>query len=221
MRILNFIFLIFMLLTCLITLAEPTNPIHHGRFYSSRDSQVIDTLFLPVDQQYTVKFSVYRHVDSVEMIDNQKYRFSVSNLSSDPKYSKLQQYPDDWMLYNYMVLDYKAIIPMYISIYIQTDSISDLFKKKPIDVLFYTSTTLSDNCYELYQASNKTSVGLDMLKYVTLFKFYLKQKIEKEITIVAKESGDLLMDDVYIVILPCKDVIRIKEGNSSLFESQN
>ncbi len=110
---------------------------------------------------------------------------------------------------------------MYISIYVQTDSISDLFKKKPIDVLFYTSTTLSDNCYELYQSGNKTSVGLDMLKYVTLFRFYLKQKIEKEITIVAKESGDLLMDDVYIVILPCKDVIRIKEGNSSLFESQN
>lgn len=210
-----------MLLTCLITLAKPTNPIHHGRFYSSRDSKVIDTLFLPVDQQYTVKFSVYRHVDSVEMIDNQKYRFSVSNLSTDLKYSKLQHNPDDWMLYNYMVLDYKAIIPMYISIYVQTDSISDLFKKKPIDVLFYTSTTLSDNCYELYQSGNKTSVGLDMLKYVTLFRFYLKQKIEKEITIVAKESGDLLMDDVYIVILPCKDVIRIKEGNSSLFESQN
>ena len=98
---------------------------------------------------------------------------------------------------------------------------SDLFKKKPIDVLFYTSTTLSDNCYELYQASNKTSVGLDMLKYVTLFKFYLKQKIEKEITIVAKESGDLLMDDVYIVILPDTDVIRIREGSSILFESKN
>ena len=165
-----------MLLICLITVAEPTIPIHLGKFYTSRDSKVVDTLFLPVDQQYTVKFSVYRHVDFVEKIDNQKYRFSVSNLSTDPKYSKLQDNPDDWMLYKYMVLNHKAIIPMYISIYTQTDSMSDLFKKKPIDVLFYTSTTLSDNCYELYQASNKTSVGLDMLKYVTLFKFYLKQK---------------------------------------------
>ncbi len=221
MRTLNFVFSIFMLLICLITVAEPTIPIHLGKFYTSRDSKVVDTLFLPVDQQYTVKFSVYRHVDFVEKIDNQKYRFSVSNLSTDPKYSKLQDNPDDWMLYKYMVLNHKAIIPMYISIYTQTDSMSDLFKKKPIDVLFYTSTTLSDNCYELYQASNKTSVGLDMLKYVTLFKFYLKQKIEKEITIVAKESGDLLMDDVYIVILPDTDVIRIREGSSILFESKN
>ena len=55
---------------------------------------------------------------------------------------------------------------------------------------------------------------------MTLFKFYLLQKIEKETTIISEESGDLLIDNVYVVVLPCKDVVRIREGDSTLFESQ-
>lgn len=196
-------------------------PIHTGKFYTSRNPKMIDTLFFPVDQQYTIRFSVYRYVDSIAMIDNQKYRLSVNNLDIDPKYSTLQYHPDDWPLYTYMVMSYKTIIPMFVTIYDQDDSITDLWLRKPIDVLYFVTQTISDNCFESYLSHQKTSTGCDMLKYMPLFKYYLQQKIETETTIISKQSGDLLIDDIYIVLLPCTDGFRLKEGNSNSFVGQN
>lgn len=193
-------------------------PVHDGKFYTSRDSNVIDTIFLPVDQQYIIKFSIYRYVDSTKIIDNQKYRIFVNDLNLDPKYSKLQYHPDDWPLYKHLVISYKTIMPMFVSIYDQVDSVTDMWLKKPIDVLYFMTQTISDNCFESFQSHQKTSCGVSLLKYMTLFKYYLQQKIEKETTIIAEQSGDLLIDDVYVVLYPYADGIRIKEGNSCFFE---
>lgn len=211
----------FFLLIRLEIVASTIIPIHLGRFYTDRNSETIDTIYLPVDQQFTMKFTVYRHIDSIKEIDNQKYRFLVGDLGCTKETQKLQYNPNDWALYRYLVVSHKIIVPMFVTIYNQVDSVSNLFREKPIDVIYYTTQTMSDICYESFQSHQQTSVGMSLLNYMTLFKYYLLQKIEKETTIVSKESGDLLIDDVCVVILPCKDVVRIREGDSTLFESQS
>ena len=211
---------LFVLLICSKVIANTIIPIHTGKFYTNRNSNVIDTIFLPVDQKYIIKLSAYRYVDSVKTIDNQKYRLSVNNIDLDPKYSNLQNHPEDWPLYKYLVISYKTIIPMFVTIYNQADSITNIWLNKPIDVLYFMTQTISDNCFESYQAYQNTSCGVYLLKYIPLFKYYLQQKIEKETTIISEQSGDLLIDDIYIVLLPCTDRIRIKEGDSYFFEGQ-
>lgn len=209
------------LLTCAKIVGNTIIPIHTGKFYTNRNHTKRDTIFLPVDQQYTIKFSVCRYVDSVIMIDNQGYRLLVKDMDYPQEYSNLQNHPNDWPLYKYLVVSYKTIIPMFVTIYDQTDSITDIWLKRPIDVIYYMSQTISDNCFEAYQSYQQTDIGIYMLKYMSLFKYYLQQKIEKEITIVSDQSGDFLRDDLYVVILPCKDGVRIKEGGVNLLEAPN
>ena len=203
-----------MLFLCHRMMAQP---IHIGKFYTTRTPLVKDTIYLPVDQEYIIRFSVYRYIDSIRAIDNQEYRLFVNDLNLDPTYSKLQDNPDDLLLYKYLVMNHKALIPMFIRIYVQTDSMLELYQEKPIDVLFYQPTILSGNCYESYQSSRKTCIGLKILNYMRLFNFYLQQKITKELTIVSKESGDLLIDDIYVILLPNKDIRFEDERNNVIF----
>lgn len=180
---------------------SPDIPIFSGRFYTDRSPR-IDTIFLPVDQEYVLSVSLYRYVDSIQRISIQNY----INIVHDFNYV-LGQSNIDLEYFQYRVINYKELSPMFICVYDQIDSISRIFQKKTIDVIFYDSETIYGCCYEKYKTNKKTIAGENLLKYIDLLKFYLQQKIEKEITIVSKESGDLLIDTVDLIIMPNKKVV--------------
>lgn len=193
-----------------------SQPIHLGRFYTSRNPMSRDTLFLPIDHEYVMEVVVKREVDSIKKIDNNEYRCCVYG-SYQTAFSKeleiLQSHPEDSSFYNHIVESYKDITPMYILIYGDT-FFSGNHRQKPIDMLYYDPTMIGGLCHESFQTSNQSLIGEKLLHYTSLIKFCMLDKIIKETTLVSTLSGELLVDYIYVVLSPDKD--RIHYSNNGL-----
>ena len=184
-----------------------SQPIHLGRFYTSRNPTSRDTLFLPIDREYVIEVIVMREVDSIKEIDNNEYRCCLYG-SYHNAYSKeleiLQSHPEDWSFYNYIVESYKDITP--IIIHSDTSFLGDHLQK-PIDMIYYDTTMIRGLCHESFQTSNQTLIGEILLHYTPLIKFCMLDKISKETTLISELSGNLLIDCIYVVLSPDKDCI--------------
>lgn len=175
----------------------PIIPIHKGRFYSNRKN-IADTLYLPIKKEYPVKVTVFRVVDSIAKIDNNKY---LSKLYSSPFFTSTSSLGDnkgDIDIYTYKVESYKSIT---LSTAIIRASMDAKPNTKPIDMIYCVQDTSAFYC-TYFDSYHHSVEGEEVLKHMYLILYYVQQKIEKEITLVAEESGKILLDDINIVLVP-------------------
>ncbi|MBQ7490758.1 MAG: hypothetical protein IJT51_09615 [Bacteroidales bacterium] len=175
----------------------PIIPIHKGRFYSNRKN-IADTLYLPIDKEYPIKVTVFRVVDSIAKIDNNKY---LSKLYSSPFFTSTSSLGDnkgDIDIYTYKVESYKSIT---LSTAIIRASMDAKPNTKPIDMIYCVQDTSAFYC-TYFDSYHHSVEGEEVLKHMYLILYYVQQKIEKEITLVAEESGKILLDDINIVLVP-------------------
>ncbi len=180
--------------------AFSTIPIHKGRFYSNRKN-IADTLYLPIKKEYPVKVTVFKVVDSIAKIDNNKY---LSKLYSSPFFTSTSSLGDnkgDIDIYTYKVESYKSIT---LSTAIIRASMDAKPNTKPIDMIYCVQDTSAFYC-TYFESNHKSAEGEEVLKHMYLILYYVQQKIENEITLIAKESGKFFFDNINIVLMPIPD----------------
>ena len=178
------------------------DPISLGRFYTKR-SAIADTLFIPVKHEYDLEVSIYREIDSTILLDNKTYMNCIDTLihSSYEKEYAISQYNED-DCFKYLVKSHKDISLMFVVIYSADSGEWNKLNKKPIDVIYYSPEIIRDLCHESYETLNQSSIGVFLLRYIPLLKFCLQEKIVNEATLISKHTGNLLIDELHVVVRP-------------------
>ena len=208
---------LFVLSSCIVC---GQDPILLGRFYTSR-SAIADTLFIPVEQEYDLVVTVYRDIDSTILMDNKSYMNCIDTLihnGYEKEYAISRYNEDD--CFKYLVKSHKYISLMYVVIQSADSGEWNKLNKKPIDVIYYSPEIIRDLCHESYKTWNQSSIGDFLLRYIPLLKFCLQEIIVNETTLVSKHTGNLLIDELHVVVRPTTSKIHYFTGGRPFFSTE-
>lgn len=161
--------------------------------YTSRDSDSIDTLFLPIDRPCFIRITTKRYVRDYQKINNSQYKNKLHLIYSTRLLSEDSTDVDNccWSP------SYYQIAPLIT--YIYTDSV-----RLRVDDLISLRVNKKKQM-QYWESELNTKIGQSIVNYMPFIEMYLWMKISNEITLLCDKKKTLLFDLIDVQILPSGD----------------
>lgn len=197
---------VLMYLCCSYTLAQciisqnPSKPYSPHCFFTNREENIIDTVFLPVQQRCVLLIDVRRFIDDVKRNNNNDTLPMVHLYESS---LQLQAVDRDLIKdFCWSPIRYKRILPFLIRIF-DVDSIEQIsyyrLKEQLVDLIYLHKDTLFD--FDFWETEKGSDLGKTIADYMPFIEMFLWQKIAKEVTLVDKDKK-LISESFIIFVSP-------------------
>lgn len=169
-------------------------------FFTNREENMIDTVFLPVRQRCVLLVDVRRFIDKVKRNNNDD-TLPMAHLYE----SSLQLQTIDHDLikdFCWSPIRYKRILPFLIRIF-DVDSVEQISYYKPkeqlIDLIYLHKDTLFN--FDFWGTERGSDLGNTIADYMPFLEMFLWQKIAKEVTLVDKDKK-IISESFIIFVSP-------------------
>lgn len=177
-----------------------SNPYSPHCFFTNREENIVDTVFLPVQQRCVLLVDVHRFIDDVKRNNNDDTLPIVHLYESSLQLQAIDQ--DLIKDFCWSPIRYKRILPFLIRIF-DIDSVEQISynktKEQLVDLIYLHKDTLFN--FDFWGTERGSDLGNTIADYMPFLEMFLWQKIAKEVTLVDKDKK-LISESFIIFVSP-------------------